>query len=74
MPEPLARAGAAGLEILNRLTGVPVPLTRTGVDFFSEERAFTNRFTQEKLGYAPRIDLREGVERTVSWYRQEGYL
>lgn len=29
---------------------------------------------REDFGFSPRVDLEEGVERTISWYKKEGWL
>ena len=74
VPRRLAWLGAAGLEGVGRLTGRGVPLSRDGVAFFSESRGSSIARARAELGYAPRVDLREGVARTVAWYRGEGLL
>jgi nucleoside-diphosphate-sugar epimerase len=74
VPRPLAWLGAAGLEAAGKITGRDVPLSRTGVAFFSENRRSTYAKAGRELGYTPRIDLQEGVARSVAWYRAEGLL
>lgn len=74
VPRPLALAGATALEGVGRLSGRDVPLSRTGVAFFSESRRFTWAKAQQALGYAPQVELPEGVARTVAWYRANGQL
>ncbi len=74
VPRRLAWLGAAGLEGVGRLTGRVAPLSRDGVAFFSESRGSSIARARAELGYAPRVDLREGVARTVAWYRGEGLL
>jgi len=27
-----------------------------------------------EIGFAPRVELREGIRRTLNWYRAEGWL
>lgn len=74
VPRPAAWLGAAGLEAAGKLTGWTPPLSRTGVDFFSENRRSTYARAERELGFRPQIDLREGIARTVAWYRGEGLL
>jgi len=74
VPAPLAWLGAAGLEAAGRLIGRAAPLSRTGVAFFSESRRSTYAKVERELGFRPQVDLREGVARTVTWYRAEGLL
>jgi nucleoside-diphosphate-sugar epimerase len=74
LPKPLAALGAAGLEVIGNVTGRSIPLSRTGVAFFSEDRRFSIAKAERELGYAPQVDLPEGIRRTVEWYRGEGWL
>ena len=74
VPVPLAWLGAAGLEAAGKLTGRDVPLSRTGVAFFSENRRSTYAKAERELGFTPRVELPEGVARTVAWYREQGVL
>ena len=74
LPKVLATLGAAGLEVVGDVTGRAIPLSRTGVAFFSEDRRFTSAKAERELDYRPRVDLREGIARTVAWYRAEGLL
>lgn len=57
-----------------RVIGVAPPLFRRRVDFFIKNRAFDISKARNDLGYAPKVDLREGIERTVDWYRKSGLL
>ena len=74
VPVPLAWLGAAGLEAAGKLAGRAVPLSRTGVAFFSENRRSTYARAERELGFTPRVELPEGVARTVAWYRAQGLL
>lgn len=74
VPRAAASLGAGMLEVVGRATGRAIPLSRTGVAFFSEDRRFSSAKAERELGYVPRVDLKEGVARTVAWYRAEGLL
>jgi dihydroflavonol-4-reductase len=50
------------------------PLYRRRVDFFTKSRAFTIERARRELGYDPKTGLREGVRRTLAWYRGHGWL
>jgi dihydroflavonol-4-reductase len=54
--------------------GVEPPLYRRRVDFFTKSRAFDIARAREELGYTPRVPLREGIRRTLEWYRQAGWI
>lgn len=44
------------------------------VALFTEHRAYDIDRARREIGYAPSVTLREGVERTVAWYRATGGL
>ncbi|MEM7331432.1 MAG: NAD-dependent epimerase/dehydratase family protein [Chloroflexota bacterium] len=74
IPKPIAMIGAWCLELLGSLLGRTPPLSRTGVAFFSENRAFSWQKARALLEYTPQNDLATGVQKTVTWYRQQGWL
>jgi nucleoside-diphosphate-sugar epimerase len=74
IPRSLAMIGATSFEILSKITRKSPPLSRTGVAFFSEDRRFSWAKAERELNYRPQYDLQEGIETTIAWYRQEGYL
>ena len=70
---PFWAAGAACEAVCAPLRIAP-PLYRRRVDFFTKSRAFQIGRARRELGYAPRIGLREGIRRTLAWYRQQGWI
>jgi nucleoside-diphosphate-sugar epimerase len=54
--------------------GIEPPLHRRRVEFWTKSRAFSIDKARRLLGYAPAVDLDEGVARTAAWYRQAGWL
>ena len=54
--------------------GIEPPIYRRRVDFFTKSRAFDISRARAELGYSPRIGLREGIGRTLQWYRQAGWI
>jgi nucleoside-diphosphate-sugar epimerase len=74
IPLVLAHAAAKVLEFGARAARFEPPLTKTRVRFFTENRAFSNQKAQAELKYDPKVDFREGVRRTIRWYRDNGYL
>jgi nucleoside-diphosphate-sugar epimerase len=54
--------------------GLEPPLHRRRVDFWTKSRAFTIDKARRLLGYAPKVDLEEGVARTAAAYREAGWL
>lgn len=54
--------------------GIEPPLHRRRVDFWVKSRAFSIEKARRLLGYAPKVDLDEGVARTAASYREAGWL
>jgi nucleoside-diphosphate-sugar epimerase len=54
--------------------GIEPPIFRRRVDFFTKSRAFDITRARTEIGFAPRVGLREGIRRTLDWYRTEGWL
>jgi nucleoside-diphosphate-sugar epimerase len=50
------------------------PLYRRRVDFYTKSRAFDTTRARTELGYAPKVDLEEGIHRTAEWYAEQGLL
>jgi dihydroflavonol-4-reductase len=50
------------------------PIYRRRVDFFTKSRAFDITRARTEVGFAPRIELSEGIRRTLEWYRTHGWL
>jgi nucleoside-diphosphate-sugar epimerase len=70
---PFWMAGAA-CEALCAPLGIEPPIYRRRVDFFTKSRAFDISRARAELGYAPKVSLREGIRRTLEWYRKAGWL
>ena len=70
---PVYLAGFA-CELLCRPFGVNPPLYRRRVDFFRKTRWFDISKAKRDLGFQPKTDLKAGIQLTVDWYRQQGYL
>jgi nucleoside-diphosphate-sugar epimerase len=50
------------------------PIFRRRVDFYTKSRAFDTTRARTELGFAPKVDLAEGIRRTARWYKNEGLL
>ncbi len=70
---PFWLAGAA-CEALCIPLRVQPPLYRRRVDFYTKSRAFDTTRARTELGFAPAVDLPEGIRRTIAWYRGQGLL
>jgi dihydroflavonol-4-reductase len=70
---PFWAAGVA-CESLCRPLGIEPPIYRRRVDFFTKSRAFRIERAQSELGYAPVVGLRDGIRRTLTWYKERGWI
>jgi dihydroflavonol-4-reductase len=70
---PFLAAGAI-CEAVCAPLGVEPPLHRRRVEFFTKSRAFDIGRARREIGYAPAVDLREGIARSLAWYRAQGWL
>jgi nucleoside-diphosphate-sugar epimerase len=70
---PVWLAGALCEAICTPL-GIEPPLYRRRVDFFRKSRAFDISRARQELGFAPRVGVREGITRTLDWYRDQGWI
>jgi dihydroflavonol-4-reductase len=70
---PFWIAGAV-CEAVCRPLGVEPPLYRRRVDFFTKSRAFRIDRARRELGFAPAVGLRDGVRRTLAWYKERGWM
>ena len=70
---PFWLAGAACEAVCGPL-GMEPPIYRRRVDFFTKSRAFDTSRARAELGYDPKVSLRQGIRRTLEWYRANGWL
>lgn len=54
--------------------GLEPPIYRRRVDFYTKSRAFDITRARQEIGYNPRVALRDGITRTMEWYRAHGWL
>jgi nucleoside-diphosphate-sugar epimerase len=70
---PVWLAGAVCEAVFTPI-GMSPPIYRRRVDFFRKSRAFDITRARRELGYAPAVGLREGIRRTLDWYREHGWI
>jgi dihydroflavonol-4-reductase len=74
IPLSIANIAAVLFEWGAKVANYEPLLTMSRVKFFTENRSFSCRKAGDELGYIPRVGFKEGVRRTVRWYRDNGYL
>ena len=73
VPTAVALAGAAAMDRLARLRGVPNELTPDGVRYLAERRGTYGIGTaRELLDWTPQVGLEEGMARSEKWLRGRG--
>jgi nucleoside-diphosphate-sugar epimerase len=62
------------LEAIPGLPAAKLPLTRGRVAFMTASRAYCGCRARNELSFMPRTGLREGMHKTVQWYREHNLL
>jgi len=70
---PFWLAGAL-CEMVFTPLGMSPPIYRRRVDFFRKSRAFDISRARAELGFNPAVGLREGIRRTLEWYREQRWI
>ena len=68
------RAAGAVCEAVCAPFGIEPPIYRRRVDFYTKSRAFDITRARREIGFEPRVGLREGIRRTLNWYREYAWL
>ena len=74
IPLFFAHTIAKVMEAAAKAAGFEPMLTTSRVKFFTENRSFSYQKARNEIGYVPAVDFREGVRRTIEWYRENRYL
>jgi nucleoside-diphosphate-sugar epimerase len=74
IPLPAARAVAAVGDWLPASLRRSAPLTSTRLDFLTHSRVYSVDKAERLLNFGAETDLSTGMNQTISWYRQNGYL
>jgi len=54
--------------------GIKFPLRSSTVNFFLVGNAYDNSKAKEELGFKPQVGFKEGIAKTVEWYREKNIL
>ncbi len=74
IPLWLANLASDIFSLLPGLRGEQAPLTRSRVKFLTNSRVYDINRAKTELGYAPKIDLEEGMKLTAAWYIHHALL
>jgi dihydroflavonol-4-reductase len=74
LPVFILKVAAWKLEKSFSLLGKEAPLTLGKLAFFIHPKPLSIQKASTELGYLPEWDFKTGIETTVAWYRQNGWL
>ncbi len=74
IPLWLANLASDIFAVMPGMKGEHAPLTRSRVKFLTHSRIYDISRAKSELGYAPRINLEEGMKLTAAWYYKHHYL
>jgi len=74
IPLWLANLASDIFAVMPGMKGERAPLTRSRVKFLTNSRIYDSSRAKSELGYAPRVELEEGMKLTAAWYYKHRYL
>ncbi len=74
IPLWLANLASDIFAVMPGMKGEHAPLTRSRVKFLTHSRIYDSSRAKSELGYAPRVELEEGMKLTAAWYYKHHYL
>ena len=74
IPRAIGSLAAAFFDVAARVTGRPMPLSRSRLARMTRDVSFSSAKLARMTGLQPKIGWREGLRRTTDWYRQQGLL
>ena len=66
LPRSVALAAGSAADILSRLTGHPLPLTRDRVKKLAGNTCYSGELIGQELGFRPRLNLRDGLREVMA--------
>jgi nucleoside-diphosphate-sugar epimerase len=71
----LARAYLSMVQWNNQRKGIDDFVMHTSlIDTMKTNRAYSNAKARRILGFSPRFDYREGMKRTIEWFKEKQLL
>ncbi len=65
---------STAVEAVCRPLGIQPPIYPRRVEFYAHDYEFDTSKARATLGFAPKVEIEEGVRRTIAAYREEGLL
>lgn len=66
IPRSVALAAGSAADVLSRLTGHPLPLTRDRVKKLASNTSYSGERIRQELGFRPRLSLRDGLKEILA--------
>ena len=64
----------ACFDVVSKLTKKKLPLSKSRVKNMTRNRSFRVDRSRKEIKYTPKVQLREGIEKTVAWGKKTGLL
>jgi nucleoside-diphosphate-sugar epimerase len=74
LPEWAALGVAAAIEKGFALLGKSPPVSRKNIESTLADRVFSIEKAHRELGFDPKIDVADGLTKTIAWYREQGWV
>ena len=74
VPFVLANLATVLLEIIAQILRFEPPLTRSKVSMMGNNWGYNIKKAKGELGYQPKIPIRVGIRRTITWYKKHNLL
>ncbi|MEM2920733.1 MAG: NAD-dependent epimerase/dehydratase family protein [Candidatus Bathyarchaeia archaeon] len=75
VPVAFAKAAVLPMELLMKVLGMENFMYHVStISAMQEDRYYSNDKAKKELGFRPRYDFETGMEETIRWYRENGFL
>lgn len=74
VPTPVAVGGAALVQLAGRFQAGDNDINPRSIAYMTRTGTYAIDKARERLGWAPRVGVDEGLERTIAWLRAEGRI
>ena len=74
IPKVVAYSSAIFFETLARIVKKEPLLSFSRIRNLTSHHSFSIEKAKKELGYKPKINLRQGIKKTIRWYKQKGIL
>ncbi|MCP2519746.1 NAD-dependent epimerase/dehydratase family protein [Candidatus Aminicenantes bacterium AC-708-M15] len=74
IPVFIANILAWSMDRSYRIFNQEAPLTPSKIRFFTKAKSLSIDKARKELGFYPKTSFRNGIEKTISWYKKNGWL